>query len=65
MPLDFDDERFFNISGNIVCKIHGAQFCPLTGKVISGPARSPLFKVKCRLEKINSIETLIIEGFFK
>lgn len=62
VPLDLDDNRFFNVMGNIVCKVHGAQFCPLTGNVISGPARSPLIKVDFILEEED--EYLIIRGFY-
>jgi len=63
VPLDLDDNRFFNVLGNIVCKVHGAQFCPRTGCVISGPARSPLFKIK--IKNLTPENIIIIEGFYK
>ncbi len=63
VPLDLDDNRFFNILGNIVCKVHGAQFCPQTGSVISGPARSPLYKIK--IKNLTPENIIIIEGFYK
>jgi nitrite reductase/ring-hydroxylating ferredoxin subunit len=63
VPLDLDDNRFFNVLGNIVCKVHGAQFCPKTGCVISGPARSPLFKIK--IKNLSPENILTIEGFYR
>jgi nitrite reductase/ring-hydroxylating ferredoxin subunit len=63
VPLDLDDHRFFNVLGNIVCKVHGAQFCPKTGNVISGPARSPLYRLKLRYEEEKNL--LFIEGFYR
>ncbi|GIX42128.1 MAG: hypothetical protein KatS3mg129_1861 [Leptospiraceae bacterium] len=62
VPLDLDDNRFFNVLGNIVCKVHGAQFCPKTGMVLSGPARSPLYKLIVQFN--NSNHTLVIKGFY-
>ncbi len=64
VPLDLDDHKFFNVLGNIICKVHGAQFCPITGKVISGPARSSLIKIEFSIEK-NLVEQYInILGFY-
>lgn len=64
VPLDYEDQRFFNILGNIVCKVHGAQFCPFTGKVLSGPARSPLYKVDFTTKSEGSSFEIIIHGFY-
>ena len=38
--LEFDEER-----GKIVCREHGAEFDPRTGKPLRGPAKEPLKRI--------------------
>ncbi|MBI3395798.1 MAG: Rieske 2Fe-2S domain-containing protein [Spirochaetia bacterium] len=47
VPLDMDDERFFDPTGLIICRLHGARFDPATGAPLLGPALLPLWKLIC------------------
>ena len=64
-PLDWDDDIFFNLHGNIVCKIHGAQFSHQDGRVLIGPARSSLYRVIVNelIEKKDNY--LLLKGFYR
>lgn len=64
-PLDWDDDFFFNIEGNIICRIHGAQFSNENGCVLSGPARSSLYKVIVEEIKEKCKLYLVLRGFYK
>lgn len=65
VPLDLGDHRFFNLEGNIICKVHGAQFSPYDGAVLLGPAKSSLFRVLVEEFVEEDQNFLIIKGFYK
>ncbi|MFN3604987.1 MAG: Rieske (2Fe-2S) protein [Leptonema sp. (in: bacteria)] len=65
VPLDLDDNCFFSRNGNIICKIHGAQFSSYDGSVIHGPAKTSLYKILVEETVVGFHNFLIIKGFYK
>lgn len=65
VPLDLGDHRFFNLEGNIICKVHGAQFSPYDGAVLCGPAKSSLYRILVEELIKENQNFLIIKGFYK
>ena len=47
VPLDFDDGRFLNGQGFIMCRLHGAMYELETGLRCAGPATTNLTRVLC------------------
>ncbi|MCS7205372.1 MAG: Rieske 2Fe-2S domain-containing protein [Leptospiraceae bacterium] len=62
VPMDLGDHRFFDQNGNLICRVHGATFCPKTGLVKRGPARKPLLKILLNFYQETNI--LVIRGFY-
>lgn len=42
VPMDYDDGAFFDGSGLIMCRVHGARYDPETGEAVLGPGRGSL-----------------------
>lgn len=45
IPLDYDDGRFLDRDGYIVCRVHGARFELTTGLRCAGPAATNLTRI--------------------
>ena len=45
VPLNFDDDRFLDSAGFIMCRLHGARYELETGRVCLGPAMGNLTRV--------------------
>jgi len=50
VPLDFDDRRFLDLSGMIVCRVHGARYDLATGDSLIGPATFGLAKIRLSMD---------------
>ncbi len=47
IPLDYDDGRFLDRDGYIMCRVHGARFELATGLRCAGPAATNLTRIDC------------------
>ncbi|MCE9599947.1 MAG: Rieske 2Fe-2S domain-containing protein [Spirochaetia bacterium] len=50
IPLDYDDKKFLDSNGFVVCRVHGARYDLETGDAVLGPAYSGLTKVQLSMD---------------